>query len=74
MGEKLAFRLLLIRFQGGIEDRLKVVGGACIGLGHDSSREGKKSLVDDREREDAQISCPICTKETAHSLRPDFMI
>ena len=36
MCEKLAFCLLLIRIQGGIEDRLKVGGGGSVGvnLGH----------------------------------------
>jgi hypothetical protein len=45
MSEKLGFCLVLVRVQGGIEDRLKVGGGRRGGgsvelsLGHDSTRE-----------------------------------
>ena len=60
MCEKLGFCLLLIRIQGGIEDRLKVGrGGGSIGgtLGHDeklvNGRETRRSvrlMVTDMER------------------------
>jgi hypothetical protein len=51
MSDKLSFRLLLIRLQGGIEDHLKVRGGRIgVNLGHNSRVEGEKRLGD-RERE-----------------------
>lgn len=51
----LLFDFFFIRFQGGIEDRLKAVRGrqesTGIGQGHGSSREGERRLVDGGERE-----------------------
>lgn len=60
MGKKLVSCLLFIRFQGSIEDRLKVVRGGRqsaghgIGLGHNSSlaSEGKKRLLEEVKRPD----------------------
>lgn len=71
MCEKLAFCLLFICFQSGIKDRLKVVGGErestgiSLRLGHDSTREGKKRLVDGREREHCTLISPYYKKLTS---------
>ena len=61
MSEKLDFCFLLVLLQGGIEDRLNVEESVGFCLGHGSCREGKKRLVDDRERERraAAASCSI---------------
>ena len=50
MGEKLAFRLLLIRLQGGIEDRLKIGGESNgVNLGHTSCERATRGLMGGRE-------------------------
>jgi hypothetical protein len=59
MSEKLAFGLLLIRVQGGVEDRLKVGGGGggcvVVSLGHGSCWEGEMRRVNGKEREHCRL-------------------